>query len=101
MYKKLTIFRIIQFYNIGKYLARSAIIFQYTRTGKWNKAGLFLGGGFDLLGIQILGVVAIAVFNVGFSFLMFDSLKGLGHLCVIIQDNFEQFISQFFSNIKD
>ncbi|WP_306558026.1 hypothetical protein [Nostoc sp. 'Peltigera malacea cyanobiont' DB3992] len=66
-----------------------------------KKAGLFLGGGFDLLGIQILGVVAIAVFNVGFSFLMFSGLKALGHLCVIIQDNFEQFLSQFFSKIKD
>ncbi len=36
MYKKLTTSRIIRFYNIGKYLARSTIIFQYTRTGKCN-----------------------------------------------------------------
>lgn len=47
-----------------------------------KKAGLFLGGGFDLLGIQILGVVAIAVFTVGFSFLMFGGLKALEHLRV-------------------
>ena len=47
-----------------------------------KKAGLFLGGSFDLLGIQILGVVAIAVFTVAFSFLMFGGLKALGHLRV-------------------
>ncbi len=47
-----------------------------------KKAGLFLGGGSELLGIQLLGVVAIAVFTVGFSFLMFGGLKALGHLRV-------------------
>lgn len=47
-----------------------------------KKAGLFLGGDFDLLVIQILSVVAIAVFSVGFSFLMFGGLKALGHLRV-------------------
>ncbi|MBN3909509.1 MAG: ammonium transporter [Nostoc sp. NMS1] len=47
-----------------------------------KKAGLFLGGGFDLLGIQLLGVVAIAVFTVAFSFLMFSGLKALGRLRV-------------------
>jgi Amt family ammonium transporter len=47
-----------------------------------KKAGLFLGGGFDLLGVQILGVVAIAVFTVAFAFLMFGGLKAIGHLRV-------------------
>ncbi len=47
-----------------------------------KKAGLFLGGGFDLLGVQLLGVVAIAVFTVAFTFLMFGGLKALGHLRV-------------------
>ncbi|AUT03320.1 ammonium transporter [Nostoc sp. CENA543] len=47
-----------------------------------KKAGLLLGGGIELLGIQLLGVVAIAVFTVAFSFLMFGSLKALGHLRV-------------------
>ncbi|MBX9256897.1 ammonium transporter [Desmonostoc muscorum CCALA 125] len=47
-----------------------------------KKAGLFLGGGFDLLGIQLLGVVAIVVFTVAFSFLMFGGLKALGRLRV-------------------
>ncbi|WP_066381023.1 MULTISPECIES: ammonium transporter [unclassified Anabaena] len=47
-----------------------------------KKAGLLLGGGMELLGIQLLGVVAIAVFTVVFSFVMFGSLKALGRLRV-------------------
>ncbi len=47
-----------------------------------KKAGLFLGGGFDLLGVQLGGVTAIATFAVIFSFLMFGSLKALGMLRV-------------------
>ncbi|WP_442943607.1 hypothetical protein [Nostoc sp.] len=47
-----------------------------------KKAGLFLGGGFDLFGIQLLGVVAIAVLIIAFSFLMFGSLKALKRLRV-------------------
>ncbi|MFN6571586.1 ammonium transporter [Dendronalium sp. ChiSLP03b] len=47
-----------------------------------KKAGLFLGGGFDLLGVQLLGVVAIAVFTVSFAFLMYGGLKAIGHLRV-------------------
>jgi len=47
-----------------------------------KKAGLFLGGGFDLLGVQLGGVAAIIVFSVAFSFLMFGSLKSLGLLRV-------------------
>ena len=42
-----------------------------------GKGGLLLGGGFDLLGVQILGVVAIAVFTVAFAFVMFSILKSL------------------------
>jgi len=47
-----------------------------------QKAGLFLGGGFDLLGVQLGGVAAISIFTVVFSFLMFGSLKALGMLRV-------------------
>lgn len=47
-----------------------------------KKAGLFLGGGIELLGIQLLGVVAIVVFTVGFSFCMFGSLKAIKRLRV-------------------
>jgi Amt family ammonium transporter len=47
-----------------------------------KKAGLLLGGGIELLGIQLLGVVAIAVFTVGFSFMMFAVLKAMGYLRV-------------------
>ncbi|WP_414576415.1 ammonium transporter [Anabaena sp. CCY 9402-a] len=47
-----------------------------------KKAGLLLGGGIELLGIQLLGVVAIAVFTVGLSFLMFAGLKAIGRLRV-------------------
>ena len=47
-----------------------------------KKAGLFLGGGFDLLGVQLLGVVSIAVFTVAFAFLMYGGLKAIGRLRV-------------------
>lgn len=47
-----------------------------------KKAGLFLGGGFDVLGVQLGGVAAIIVFVVVFSFLMFGSLKAFGILRV-------------------
>jgi Amt family ammonium transporter len=47
-----------------------------------KKAGLFLGGGFDLLGVQLGGEVAIIIFVVIFSFLMFGSIKALGLLRV-------------------
>ncbi|TAF09389.1 MAG: ammonium transporter [Nostocales cyanobacterium] len=47
-----------------------------------GKAGLLLGGGFDLLGVQILGIVAIGAFSVAFAFLMFSGLKAIGKLRV-------------------
>ncbi len=47
-----------------------------------KKAGLFLGGGFDLLGVQALGVIAIATFTVAFSFAMFGALKAMGRIRV-------------------
>ena len=47
-----------------------------------KKAGLFLGGGFDLLGVQLGGEAAIVIFVVVFSFLMFGSLKAAGILRV-------------------
>ncbi|QXE21833.1 ammonium transporter [Richelia sinica FACHB-800] len=47
-----------------------------------KKAGLFLNGGFELLGIQLLGLVAITVFTVAFAFLMFGGLKAIGRLRV-------------------
>ena len=47
-----------------------------------KKAGLFLGGGFDLLGVQLGGIAAIALFTVVFSFLMFVPLKAVGLLRV-------------------
>jgi Amt family ammonium transporter len=47
-----------------------------------KKAGLFLGGGFDLLGVQLGGLAAIVVFVVAFSFVMFGGLKAVGLLRV-------------------
>jgi Amt family ammonium transporter len=47
-----------------------------------KKAGLFLGGGFDLLGVQLGGVAAIVIFTVIFSFLMFGTLNAFGLLRV-------------------
>jgi Amt family ammonium transporter len=60
-----------------------------------KKAGLFLGGGFDLLGVQILGVVATSVFTIAFAFLMFTGLNAIGRLRVNLEadkvgiDNYE------------
>ena len=47
-----------------------------------NKAGLLLGGGFDLLGVQVLGVISIAIFTTAFAFLMFGVLKAMNRLRV-------------------
>lgn len=47
-----------------------------------KKAGLFLGGGFDLLGVQLGGEVAIIIFVVIFSFVMFAALNAVGMLRV-------------------
>jgi Amt family ammonium transporter len=47
-----------------------------------KKAGLLLGGGFDLLGVQLLGLAAISAFTIAFSFLMFGALKAIGRLRV-------------------
>lgn len=45
-----------------------------------QKAGLLLGGGFDLLGIQLLGLASIVVFTFAFALLMFGVLKAMGRL---------------------
>jgi Amt family ammonium transporter len=45
-----------------------------------KKAGLFLGGGFDLLMVQILGVLAITTFTAIFAFVMFTALNLFGRL---------------------
>jgi Amt family ammonium transporter len=45
-----------------------------------KKAGLLLGGGFDLLLIQGLGVLAIIIFTVVFAFVMFSALNLFGRL---------------------
>ncbi|MEE3715633.1 ammonium transporter [Tumidithrix elongata RA019] len=47
-----------------------------------QKSGLLLGGGFDLLGVQLGGLVAIVAFTSAFAFLMFGTLKMLGLLRV-------------------
>lgn len=47
-----------------------------------KKAGLFMGGGFDLLGVQMGGEAAIIIFSVIFSFIMFGVLNMLGLLRV-------------------
>jgi len=45
-------------------------------------SGLFMGGGFRLLGIQLIGITAIVVFTTAFSWLMFGALKAAGRLRV-------------------
>ncbi|MFM6080229.1 MAG: ammonium transporter, partial [Dolichospermum sp.] len=47
-----------------------------------KKAGLLLGGGFDLLGVQIFGLVVVSVFTIAFAFVMFSGLNFIGRLRV-------------------
>ncbi|MDX2257165.1 MAG: ammonium transporter [Pseudanabaenaceae cyanobacterium bins.39] len=47
-----------------------------------SKAGLLLGGGFDLLGVQLSGVAAVSTFTILFSFVMFGTLRALNLLRV-------------------
>lgn len=44
--------------------------------------GLFTGGGLKLLGIQLVGIGAIVLFTVAFTFVMFSALKAVGKLRV-------------------
>jgi Amt family ammonium transporter len=47
-----------------------------------GKAGSLLGGGLDLLLVQLGGVMAIALFTILASFVMFGTLKAMGRLRV-------------------
>ncbi len=47
-----------------------------------TRAGLLLGGGFDLLIVQIIGSGASILFTAVFAFLMFGALKAIGRLKV-------------------
>jgi Amt family ammonium transporter len=46
------------------------------------EGGLFYGGGFELLGIQALGVLAVAAWTLGTSFLLFQAIKKFNGLRV-------------------
>ena len=47
-----------------------------------TEGGLFYGGGFELLGIQALGVAAVAAWTLGTSFLLFMAIKKFNGLRV-------------------
>ncbi|MBN2883265.1 MAG: ammonium transporter [Clostridia bacterium] len=47
-----------------------------------TEGGLFYGGGFELLGIQALGVLAVAAWTLGTSFLLFQTIKKFNGLRV-------------------
>lgn len=47
-----------------------------------TRAGLLLGGGFGLMGVQILGSAATVIFTAAFAFVMFGALKAVGMLHV-------------------
>ncbi|MBI1277028.1 MAG: ammonium transporter [Anaerolineaceae bacterium] len=47
-----------------------------------TRTGLLLGGGFGLLGVQILGSAATIIFTAVFAFVMFGALKAVGLLHV-------------------
>ncbi|MEO8610168.1 MAG: ammonium transporter [Chloroflexota bacterium] len=61
-----------------------------------TRAGLFLGGGFGLLGVQFIGSLASVVFTAVFAFVMFGVLKAVGRLKVNkIVDDVTIFIDDF------
>lgn len=46
------------------------------------EGGLFYGGGLDLLGVQTIGIVAVAAWTMGTSFILFKALKKFNGLRV-------------------
>jgi Amt family ammonium transporter len=61
-----------------------------------TRAGLFLGGGFNLLAVQALGSLATVVFTGAFAFVMFGALKAIGRLHVnAIVDEENVFIDDY------
>ncbi len=47
-----------------------------------TRAGLLLGGGFDLLIVQFIGSLSSVIFTAAFAFVMFGALKAIGRLKV-------------------
>lgn len=47
-----------------------------------KKAGLFLGGGIDLLAVQLTGLLSVVVFTGAVAFVMFGLLKAMGRFRV-------------------
>jgi Amt family ammonium transporter len=61
-----------------------------------TRAGLFLGGGFSLLGVQLIGSLATVAFTGVFAFVMFGALKTIGRLRVSsVVDDVRVFIDDF------
>lgn len=61
-----------------------------------TRAGLLLGGGTGLLGVQIIGSLATIIFTGGFALVMFGALKALGRLRVSkVVDEVNIFIDDF------
>jgi Amt family ammonium transporter len=61
-----------------------------------TRAGLFMGGGATLLGVQALGSLATVIFTAVFAFVMFGALKAIGRLRVSkVVDEVNIFIDDF------
>jgi Amt family ammonium transporter len=61
-----------------------------------TRAGLFMGGGLTLLGVQAIGSLATVAFTAVFGFLMFGALKAVNRLRVSkIVDDVNIFIDDF------
>ena len=50
--------------------------------------GLFYGGGFGLLGHQVIGVLAVGVFTFGFAWVVWRVLKAIGGIRVSAEDEY-------------
>jgi len=50
--------------------------------GGIDRDGLLMGGGFGLLGSQVVGVLAVGVFTFGLAFLVWSILKAAGGIRV-------------------
>ena len=50
--------------------------------GGIDRDGLFMGGGFGLLGSQLIGVLAVGAFTFGLALIVWGILKGVGGIRV-------------------
>lgn len=61
-----------------------------------SAGGLFYGGGFSLMGVQLIGSLSVIAFTAVWGFIMFGALKAMGRLHVAsVVDDVHVFIDEF------